>query len=178
MMHVKNSLIAGTVAAFALCVLAGGAIAQDITHNQEDANSPFAGSVIVPPGYTTYYISGSGPTVTNANAAKDSIESFGDTATQTRTTLEGLKAKMDKLGVTFGDVVQARVYLMADPMHGGKMNATAMNGIWMTYFGTPAQPNKPARATIQAANLVKQGALVEIEFVAAKKVGISHRHAK
>lgn len=175
---VKNALIAGTVAAVALCAFAGGAMAQDITHNQEDANSPFASTVVVPPGYTTYYISGSGPTVTNADAAKDSIESFGDTATQTRTTLEGLKTKMDKLGLTFGDVVQARVYLAADPMNGGKMNAAAMNGAWMNFFGTPAQPNKPARATIQAASLVKQGALVEIEFVAAKKVRISRKHAK
>jgi enamine deaminase RidA (YjgF/YER057c/UK114 family) len=107
--------------------------------------------------------------VTNPGAPKDSIESFGDTATQTRTTLEGLKAKMDKLGLTFGDVVQARVYLAADPMNGGKMNAAAMNATWMTFFGTSAQPNKPARATIQAANLVKLGALVEIEFVAVKK---------
>ena len=139
--------------------------------------SPFASSVIVPPGYTTYYISGSGPAVTNANAPKDSIESLGDTATQTRTTLEGLKARMDKLGVSFGDVVQARVYLAADPMNGGKMNAVAMNEVWMKFFGTPAQPNKPARATIEAANLVKPGALVEIEFMAAKKVKAA-RHAK
>ena len=163
----RNVLAAATI--LVLCA-SGGAMAQAIIHNQDDANSPFAGSVVVPPGYTTYYISGSGPTVANPNAPKDSIESFGDTATQTRTTLEGLKAKMDKLGVTFGDVVQARVYLAADPMNGGKMNAAAMNDTWKTFFGTTAQPNKPARATIEAANLVKKGALVEIEFVAAKMV--------
>ena len=69
--------------------------------------------------------------------------------------------------------MQARVYLAADPMNGGKMNAAAMNDAWMKFFGTPAQPNKPARATIEAANLVKPGALVEIEFVAAKKVKAS-----
>ena len=45
-----------------------------------------------------------------------------------------------------------------------------MNSAWLKVFGTPDQPNKPARATIQAANLVAPGALVEIEFVAAKKV--------
>ena len=173
----KHSLVAGALAMFALCA-AGTAMAQDIIHNQENANSPFASAVIVPPGYTTYYISGSGPAVTNANAPKDSIESFGDTATQTRTTLEGLKDRMDKLGVTFGDVVQARVYLASDPMNGGKMNAAAMNDVWMKFFGTSVQPNKPARATIEAANLVKPGALVEIEFVAAKKVKVARRHAK
>jgi enamine deaminase RidA (YjgF/YER057c/UK114 family) len=168
------------LAATAMLVLgaADSAMAQDILHNQENTESPFASAVIVPPGYTTYYISGSGPAVTNANAPKDSIESLGDTATQTRTTLEGLKARMDKLGISFGDVVQARVYLAADPMNGGKMNAAAMNDIWMKFFGTSAQPNKPARATIQAANLVKPGALVEIEFVAAKKVKAARKHIK
>ena len=172
----KHALAAG-VAAMLILGAAGSAMAQDIIHNQENAESPFASSVIVPPGYTTYYISGSGPAVTNASAPKDSIESLGDTATQTRTTLEGLKARMDKLGISFGDVVQARVYLAADPMNGGKMNAAAMNEVWMKFFGTPAQPNKPARATIEAANLVKPGALVEIEFMAAKKVK-AVRHAK
>jgi enamine deaminase RidA (YjgF/YER057c/UK114 family) len=166
----RSFLAASIVATFGFT---GHAAAQSVTHNQENPDSPFASSVVVPPGYATYYISGSGPTVTNPGAPKDSIESFGDTATQTRTTLEGLKAKMDKLGLTFGDVVQARVYLAADPMNGGKMNAAAMNATWMTFFGTSAQPNKPARATIQAANLVKLGALVEIEFVAVKKVDTS-----
>jgi enamine deaminase RidA (YjgF/YER057c/UK114 family) len=161
-------LAASIVAAFGF---SGPATAQSVTHNQENARSPFASSVVVPPGYTTYYISGSGPTVTNPKAPKDSVQSFGDTATQTRTTLEGLKAKMARLGLTFGDVVQARVYLAADPMNGGEMNSAAMNGAWMKFFGTPAQPNKPARATIQAAKLVKPGALVEIEFVAVKKAG-------
>ena len=153
-----------------LGLAASSAVAQQaVTHNQEDANSPFAGSVIVPPGYTTYYISGSGPTVTNPNAPKDTIESFGDTATQTRTTLEGLKAKMDKLGVTFGDVVQARVYLAADPMNGGKMNAAAMNATWKEFFGTSAQPNKPARAAFFVHGLAAPGAQLEIEFICAKK---------
>jgi enamine deaminase RidA (YjgF/YER057c/UK114 family) len=169
MMVFRPLLAAGIVTAFGFFPVS--AMAQNVIHNQENANSPFASSVIVPPGYTTYYISGSGPTVANPKAPKDSIESFGDTATQTRTTLEGLKAKMEKLGLTFGDVVQARVYLAADPMNGGKMNSAAMNATWMKFFGTAAQPNKPARATIQAANLVKLGALVEIEFVAVKKVG-------
>jgi enamine deaminase RidA (YjgF/YER057c/UK114 family) len=176
MNNFKHALAAG-VTAMLILGAAGSAMAQDIIHNQENAESPFASSVIVPPGYTIYYISGSGPAVTNASAPKDSIESLGDTATQTRTTLEGLKARMDKLGISFGDVVQARVYLAADPMNGGKMNAAAMNEVWMKFFGTPAQPNKPARATIEAANLVKPGALVEIEFMAAKKIKAA-RHAK
>ena len=176
MTNLKNILAAGAVTLIAFG--AGGAMAQDIIHNQENANSPFASSVIVPPGYTTYYISGSGPSVIDPNAPKGSIESLGTTAQQTTSTLEGLKDRLAKLGLTFGDVVQARVFLAADPANGGKMDFAGMNGAWLKFFGTPDQPNKPARATFQAANLVAPGALIEIEFVAAKKVKAARRHAK
>ena len=165
----RKHLIAASFALFALCAMGPGALAAGVIHNQEDANSPFASSVIVPPGYTTYYISGSGPLVVNPNAPKDSVESYGNTVQQTTSTLAGLKAQLAKLGLDFGDVVQARVFLAADPANGGKMDFAGMNSAWKTVFGTPDQPNKPARATIQAANLVKPGALVEIEFVAVKK---------
>ena len=178
MTRFRNLLVASAVATFAFCAFAGGALAQAIIHNQENPNSPFASSVIVPPGYTTYYISGSGPTVTDPNAPKGSVESLGNTATQTASTLAGLKERLAKLGLTFGDVVQARVFLAADPTNGGKMDFAGMNGAWLKVFGTPDQPNKPARATFQAANLVAPGALVEIEFVAAKKVKGARRHAK
>jgi enamine deaminase RidA (YjgF/YER057c/UK114 family) len=36
------------------------------------------------------------------------------------------------------------------------------------FFGTPEQPNKPARSAVQIAALVAPGALVEIEVIAAK----------
>ena len=173
----KNSLAAGAVVMVALCA-AGNAMAQEIVHNQENANSPFASSVIVPPGYTTYYISGSGPTVIDPNAPKGSFESLGNTVQQTTSTLQGLKDKLAKLGLSFGDVVQARVFMAADPSNGGKIDLAGMNSTWLKFFGTPDQPNKPARATFQAANLVVPGALVEIEFVAAKKVKAARKHAK
>ncbi len=178
MTNFRNSCIAGAVAVFAVCVFASGAMAQDITHNQENANSPFASSVVVPPGYTTYYISGSGPAVADPNAPKGTVESLGNTVTQTTSTLAGLKDKLAKLGLTFGDVVQGRVFLAADPTNGGKMDYAGMNSAWMNVFGTADQPNKPARATVQVANLVVPGALVEIELIAAKRVTHTRKHAK
>ncbi len=160
-----------SLAAFALAALTSTAFAaDDVIHNQEAANSPFASSVVVPPGYTTYYISGSGPLVADPNAPAGSVQRLGNTGTQTASTLEGLRQKMAALGITFADVVQGRVYLAADPYNGGKMDYAAMNAAWMKVFGSPDQPNKPARATVQVANLVVPGALVEIELVAVKKV--------
>jgi enamine deaminase RidA (YjgF/YER057c/UK114 family) len=43
-----------------------------------------------------------------------------------------------------------------------------MNAAYAKYFGTSAQPNKPARSTFQVAALVAAGALVEIEVQAAR----------
>lgn len=166
-----KALTISFAAAFALAALSQAAFAADnVIHNQEAANSPFASSVVVPPGYTTYYISGSGPLVADPNAPAGSVQRLGNTATQTSSTLEGLRQRLAQLGLTFADVVQGRVYLAADPYNGGKMDYAGMNGAWMKVFGTSDQPNKPARATVQVANLVVPGALVEIELVAVKKV--------
>ena len=65
------------------------------------------------------------------------------------------------------DVVMMHVYLVADPAS-GKMDFAGMNAGFMQFFGTAAQPNKPARTTVQVAGLVGAGALVEIDAVAAK----------
>ena len=98
--------------AFALAALSSNAFAADtVVHNQEAANSPFASSVVVPPGYATYYISGSGPTVADPNAPAGSVQRLGNTVTQTTSTLEGLRQRLAQLGLTFADVVQGRVYL-------------------------------------------------------------------
>ena len=156
--------------AFALCLLAAPAGAQSVTRLQGNATSPIASAVTVPPGYTTYYISGSGPLVADPNAPAGSVQRLGNTGTQTTSTLEGLRQRLAQLGLTFADVVQGRVYLAADPYNGGKMDYAGMNAAWMKVFGSADQPNKPARATVQVANLVVPGALVEIELVAVKKV--------
>ena len=43
-----------------------------------------------------------------------------------------------------------------------------MNDAYKQFFDTKEQPNKPVRATIQAAELVVPNALVEIEVVAVR----------
>jgi enamine deaminase RidA (YjgF/YER057c/UK114 family) len=94
---------------------------------------------------------------------------WGDTAYQTKSTLDNLAATMAKAGLGFGDVVQAHVFMAPDPAKGGEMDFAGMNKVWLTYFGTAKQPNKPARAAFKVAALAGPGALLEIEFIAAKK---------
>ena len=157
----KTALLASLAAAL-LCGAVASASAAGIERIYgENAMSPIAAGVSVPPGYTTYYISGALPKVVTP-AANGQPADFGDMATQTRSVLDGLKATMDKMGVGFGDVVAAHVFL--DP----KADFVAMNKVWGEEFGTAAQPNKPARTTVQVAGLAGKGLLVEIEVQAAK----------
>jgi enamine deaminase RidA (YjgF/YER057c/UK114 family) len=153
----------------AFCALAGSANAQSVTRlPSPNANSPIVSAVTVPAGYTTYYISGIPGGPKNPNAPEGSPERWGDTTQQTDDVLNKLEAVLKQLGLTFGDVVKATVFLVADPANGGKINFPAMNAEWSKRFGTATQPNKPARSTVQV-GLATQGPLIEIELVAAKK---------
>ncbi len=145
-----------SVAALGAGLFVSGAVAADMVVHDQNAKAPYANSVKVPAGYDTYYVSGS-------------TGEGGDTAAQTAATLAGLKAQLAKLGLTFGDVVQAHVFLVGDPAKGGKMDFAGMNSSWFKVFGTAAQPNKPARAAFQVAALAGSTDLVEIEFIAVKK---------
>jgi enamine deaminase RidA (YjgF/YER057c/UK114 family) len=165
MKSLQKTALVGSLVAALLCGGIAGASAADIERVYgENPMSPIAAGVSVPPGYTTFFISGALPKVVTP-AANGMPADFGDMATQTRSVLDGLKATMDKMGVGFGDVVAAHVFL--DP----KADFMAMNKVWAEEFGTAAQPNKPARAAFRTNALVLPGAMLEIEFVAAKKVG-------
>jgi enamine deaminase RidA (YjgF/YER057c/UK114 family) len=147
----------------ALCAFTAPASAQ-MVERLPSANpaSPIVSAVTVPPGYTTYYISGTpaGPMASGQ---------WGDTTEQTADSLGKLEATLKQLGLTFGDVVKATVFIVPDPTNGNKINFPAMNAEWSKHFGTADQPNKPARSTVQV-GLATPGALIEIEMVAVKKV--------
>ncbi len=77
---------------------------------------------------------------------------------QTTQTMENLRSILQQSGLSFGDVVQSRIYLT------NISDFTTVNGIYATYLdGT-----YPARAAVQVAGLPK-GAKVEIEMVAQKR---------
>ena len=155
--------------ALALCALAAPASAQSVTRLPlANPTVPIVSAVTVPAGYTTHYISGIPGGPKNPNAPEGSPERWGDTTQQTSDVLDKLEAVLKQLGLNFGDVVKATVFLVADPANGGKINFPAMNAEWSKRFGTAAQPNKPARSTVQV-GLATPGPLVEIELVAVKK---------
>ena len=130
---------------------------------------PIASVVTVPTGATTYYLSGIPAPVINPNAPKGSVESYGDTKTQTIGTLNAIKGILAEQKLTMGDVVSMHVYLVGDPAKDGKMDFAGMMEGYTQFFGTKDQPNKPSRSTMQVAALVAPGYLVEIEVIAAHK---------
>ena len=74
--------------------------------------------------------------------------------------LEKLKAVLESNGFKLSDVANAKVFLVADPAT-GKMDFAGMNKAFMTFFGTPANPVKPSRITVQIAALAGPGSLVD-----------------
>jgi enamine deaminase RidA (YjgF/YER057c/UK114 family) len=118
--------------------------------------SPISAGAIVPAGSELFFVSG---IPGDAKA--------GDTAAQTTDSLTKLAKVLTDNGYSLSDVVNAKVYLVADPAT-GKMDFMGMNGAFKKFFGTTEEPNKPSRVTVQIAALAGPGSLVEIELVAAK----------
>jgi enamine deaminase RidA (YjgF/YER057c/UK114 family) len=154
--------------AFALA-LTTAAQAQDvIRHRTPGSNFPIAAAVEIPAGKTTVYLSGMVPRVTNEQAQKNSIASFGDTKAQTVSVLQIIDATLKRLNLTMKDVVKMQVFLVADPAKENRMDFAGFMEGYTQFFGTPEQPNLPSRSVMAVAGLVNPGWLVEIEVTAVR----------
>ena len=123
--------------------------------------------VEVPPGSRLVYVSGTVPEVADASAPQGSVARYGDTAAQTRSVLRRIEALLREHRLTLRDVVMMRVFLVAPPGQ-PRMDFAGMMTAYREFFGTPEQPERPARSTMQVAGLVDPGWLVEIEVTAAR----------
>ena len=100
----------------------------------------------------TLYISGQIPFVPETMTLVSD-----DVKTQTRQSLENLKAILDEAGYTFKDVVKATCFIKNMDDFG------AINEVYNEYLGEV----KPARACVEVARLPKD-VKVEIELIAVK----------
>ena len=115
------------------------------------------------------YLSGQLPTpITPADRAKGTSAVYGNTQAQADSTFSKIQNLLKAQGLGMGDVVMMRVYMTADPAMENKLDFAGMNAAYARFFGTPDQPNKPARSTVQVVALVAAGALLEIEVQAAR----------
>jgi len=164
----RLSAVAAMAVAFA-GVTAGGAHAADVVrHKIPNSDFPIALAVEVPADKTTVYVSGTVPPMVDESAPKTSVKAFGDTKTQTVGVLKEIDKILKTAGIGMGDVVKMQVFLVGDPAKGDRMDFAGFMEGYRQFFGTPEQPNLPARSAMQVAGLVNPGWLVEIEVTAAR----------
>jgi enamine deaminase RidA (YjgF/YER057c/UK114 family) len=143
---------------------AAPAFAQDVVrHKTPGSDFPIAMAVEIPAGKKLIFVSGGGPALADKAAKPGSFAAYGDTATQTASTLEAIQANLKLLKLDMKDVVKMQVFLVGDPAKEGRMDFAGFMQGYRKHFGTPEQPNLPARTTVQVAALPNPGWLVEIE---------------
>ena len=128
--------------------------------------SPIAASVEVPAGADMIFLSGVLPPVVDKTATGSAA--YGDTTTQTVNALKIIKDRLAEKGLGLGDVVMMRIYMVGDPARNGRMDFEGMMVGYKQVFGTPEQPNKPARSTVQVVALALPGPAMEIEVEAVR----------
>lgn len=149
--------------------LNSAAIAQEvIRHRTPGSNFPIAAAVEVPAGKTIVFVSGMVPRVTNDQAPRNSIASFGDTKAQTVSVLQAIEQALQRMNLSMKDVVKMQAFLVADPAKENRMDFAGFMEGYTQFFGTAEQPNLPSRSVMAVAGLVNPGWLVEIEVTAVR----------
>ncbi|MBT8262672.1 MAG: Rid family detoxifying hydrolase, partial [Bacteroidia bacterium] len=120
-----------------------------VSHEPGRKDKPFSDVVQVG---STYYLTGQ---IGLDHKTGDLVE--GGIETETRQTLENIKAVLEYHGLSMQQVVKATVIL--DTIS----DFAAFNDIYVTYF-----PQKPARTTY-AVEALARGAKIEIEVIAVKE---------
>jgi enamine deaminase RidA (YjgF/YER057c/UK114 family) len=149
--------------------LNGAASAQEvIRHRTPGSNFPIAAAVEVPAGKTIVFVSGMVPRVTNDQAPRNSIASFGDTKAQTVSVLQAIGESLARMNLSMKDVVKMQAFLVPDPAKDNRMDFGGFMEGYTQFFGTAEQPNLPSRSVMAVAGLVNPGWLVEIEVTAVR----------
>lgn len=167
----RSSGARGRVALLLLCsaLVAPASYATEIVRRQQGA-FPIASTVTVPPGTELVFVSGMLADVARADAPEGSVERYGDTEAQAAGVLQKIAAALAAAGLGLADVVKMNVFLVGDPALDGRMDFDGLMRAYSRHYGGVAQPNLPARTTVQVVALPRPGALVEIEVVAARTV--------
>ena len=157
------------VAALAATVSLGtAASAAEINRIGNTPQANILTGVIVPPNAEIFHLSGQLASPIDASKPATSVEAFGDTKTQTISIMNKIKTILAAQGYAMSDVFKMTVFVTAAPGMDGKMDFAGFNAGYRQFFGTPENPNKVARSTVQVAALAGPNFLIEIEATAAK----------
>ena len=153
----------------ALAALAAPATAAEIVRHKNPAPALILQGVTVPAGAEMLYLSGQlASPLDPAKAPPLTMADYGDTRTQTISTLNKIRAALASHGYAMSDIVKLTVFVAGDPKLDGRMDFAGMNEGFKLFFATPDNPNTVARSTVQVAALAGPAFLVEIEATAAK----------
>ncbi len=159
------------IARLVLVLCSGLAFGADVVrHKIPNSDFPIAQAVEIPAGQNLVFLSGVGADVADKSAPKDSAVAYGDTKTQTLSVLRKIEAILKSMDLRMNDVVKMQVFLAGDPAHGGRLDFDGMMDSYRKFFGSPEQPNLPARSAMKVAALANPGWLVEIEVTAVRKL--------
>jgi enamine deaminase RidA (YjgF/YER057c/UK114 family) len=142
------------------------AVADDAVTFFGSPESSISAAVMLPPGRALYWTSGTVPPVVDEDQPRDARARYGDTEKQATGILERFEAQLAENGLSLGDVVYLRAYLVADPEHEGQVDFTGWFNAYGKFFGTETNPTKPARSTVAVAGLVNAAWLIEVEAFA------------
>ncbi len=112
---------------------------------------------------TTVYLSGN-----LADPTTPGGKEWGDTKTQTISTLNKIKGLLAQHGMTMKDIVRMDAYLVAAPGMDGKMDFAGFNAGFAEFFNTAENPTTTTRTTMQVSALAGPQFLVELTVIAAK----------
>jgi 2-iminobutanoate/2-iminopropanoate deaminase len=146
-------MVLASQVATASLIAAGAAAAQKQVINPPNARPGGVLSTAVKVGDIVFLSGALGTKPGGGGLAEGGIEG------QTRQALENIKASAALAGVTMEDIAKCTVFIT------NVADFQAMNGVYREFF--PANP--PARTTVGVAGLVVQGAVIEIECIAAAK---------
>jgi enamine deaminase RidA (YjgF/YER057c/UK114 family) len=158
------------VAALVLVLAPALAFAQDaptVVTYYGSPQSAISSGVIIPAGRAVVWTSGTTPAVADSTAKPGSRARFGDTRTQATSILKNIQGQLEKQGLSMRDVVYLRAYLVPDPENNNRIDMTGWSAAYGEFFGTAANPTKPARSTVGVTALVNADWLIEIEAFAA-----------
>lgn len=157
-----RSLYAAITILLLTCGLATG---QDKIQYFGGDESPISSAVEIPKDRTLFWMSGTVPPVVDESASEGSKARYGSMETQATGTLQRIEDTLQEHGLSMGDVVFLKVYLVPD--EDGSVDFDGWSAAYSKFFGTEKTPTKPARSTMAVHQLFNPAWRVEVEAVAA-----------
>ena len=123
------------IATTAVLLVSTLASAQSVKHIQPSTPGGIASAVWVG---DMLYVSGQLPSAqTAADRATNKPAVWGNTQAQAENAFGKIETILKEQGLTMGDVVMMRVYMVADPAMDNKLDFAGMNTAYNKFFGTP-----------------------------------------